>query len=259
MIIQYIIGPAGSGKTTLTKALIEYVKQYNQEISMISINLDPAVKFLPYTPDIDIQDYITLDEVVQKSGLGPNGAMIAATDQMVNHIEELKYEINQFNNPEYILVDTPGQMELFSFRNTGPMIANALGFGEITRGILFCYDSTMCQRPNGLISTLLLATSVQYRFANLPITNVLTKKDLLSMEKIDMIQNWVDDEFALLDAAESLEKGMLRELTISLGRTFQNLGGIMRMNAISAKYNEGIDDLWGTIQRKMVDDTSPFY
>ena len=156
MLIQYIIGPAGSGKSTLVKALLDYIKSYNHEISVISINLDPAVQTLPYSPDIDIQDYITVNEVVEKTGLGPNGAIIAATDQMVNYIDDLKYEINQYNDPEIVLVDTPGQMELFSYRDSGPMIANALGFGEAKRAILFCYDSTLCQRPNGFVSTLLL-------------------------------------------------------------------------------------------------------
>ncbi len=259
MIIQYVIGPAGSGKTTLTKTLQEYVQSYNREVSMITINLDPAVEFLPYTPDINIQDYISMKEIVEKSGLGPNGAMIAATDEMVKYIEDIKYEIGQYNNPEYVIVDTPGQMELFSFRDSGPMIANALGFGEVNRGILFCYDAPMCQRPNGLISTLLLAASVQYRFANLPIINVLTKKDLLSHDRLEMLMHWVEDEYALIEAAETLEKGMLRELTVSLGHAFQGLGGIMPMVPVAAKFNDGIDDLWGAIQRSMVDDTSPYY
>ena len=259
MIIQYIIGPAGSGKTTLTKAIMDYVKTYNRDLSVITMNLDPAVRTLPYIPDIDIQDYVTLDEVVQKTGLGPNGAMIEATAQMVNFVEEIKYEINQYNNLDLVLIDTPGQMELFSFRDTGPMIANALGFGEAQRGIIFCYDATMCQRPNGLISTLLLAASVQYRFANLPLTNVLTKRDLLSTEKIEMLLDWVENEYALMEAAETLEKGMLRELTISLGQTFQNFGGIMQMIPLSAKYNEGMDNLWGSIQQKHNDDSSPYY
>ena len=84
MLIEYIIGPAGSGKTTLVKSLIDYLQAYNQEISVVSINLDPGSQTLPYTPDIDIQDYVTVDSVIAKTGLGPNGAMIAATDQMAN-------------------------------------------------------------------------------------------------------------------------------------------------------------------------------
>lgn len=259
MLIQYVIGPAGSGKTTLIKSLVEYLQEYNQEITVVTINLDPGCRTLPYTPDIDIRDYVTVDEVMEKTGLGPNGAMIAATDLMVNYIEDLKYEINQYNDPEIVLVDTPGQMELFSFRNSGPMIANALGFGSVKRGIIFCYDSTMCIHPNGFISTLLLAASVQFRFSDLSQINLLTKKDLIHGEKLETILKWVEDEYELSSATENLEKGMLRELTLSLGRTFREFGAVSELLPISAKYNEGIDDVWGAIQRVSNDDTSPYY
>ena len=259
MLLNYIIGPAGSGKTTLTKALVDYIRNYNNEISVITINLDPAVRTLPYSPDIDIQDYITVDEVIDKTGLGPNGAIIAATDQMVNYLDDIKYEIEQYNDPEVILVDTPGQMELFSFRNTGPIIANALGFGSVQRSITFCYDSHMCSRPNGLISTLLLAASVQLRFSNLPQINLLTKKDLIAPEKLELILGWVEDEFKLDLAVQKLERGMLREFSLVLGRAFREFGSFSNLLPISAKYNEGVDDLWGALQRASNDDTSPFY
>ncbi|MCF2139473.1 MAG: ATP/GTP-binding protein [Candidatus Lokiarchaeota archaeon] len=259
MYINYIIGPAGSGKTTLTKALQDYISTYNQEISVITINLDPAVQNLPYKPDIDIQDYITVNEVIQETGLGPNGAMIAATDRMVDYIEDLKYEINQYNDPEIVLIDTPGQMELFSFRNSGPMIANALGFGSIQRGIIFCYDSLLCGTPNGMISTLLLAASVQFRFANLPQLNLLTKKDLLSMEKLERILSWMENDLTLMDAIESLEHGVLREYTVSLARAFIEFGATSELLPVSAKYNEGVDQVYGKLQQIMNDDTSPYY
>lgn len=259
MQIQYIIGPAGSGKSTLTKALLDYIRAYNQSISVISINLDPAVQQLPYTPDIDIQDYVSVQEIIDKTGLGPNGAMIAATDKMIDYIEDLKYEIDQYNDPEIILVDTPGQLELFSFRNSGPMIANALGFGSVQRGIIFCYDSLLCGTPNGMISTLLLASSVGFRFANLPQLNLLTKKDLLSEEKTNRILSWMEDDFALLDAIETLEHGILREYTVALGRAFVEFGAVSELLPVSAKYNEGVDMVWGKIQQIVNDDTSPYY
>ena len=225
MLIQYVIGPAGSGKTTLIKSLVEYLQEYNQEISVVTINLDPGCRTLPYTPDIDIRDYVTVDEVMEKTGLGPNGAMIAATDLMVNYIEDLKYEINQYNDPEIILVDTPGQMELFSFRNSGPMIANALGFGSVKRGIIFCYDSTMCIHPNGLISTLLLAASVQFRFADLSQINLLTKKDLIHSEKLEMILKWIEDEYELASANRKFRAGNVKRINIIPSANFSRIGG----------------------------------
>ena len=69
MLIQYVIGPAGSGKTTLVKALVEYLQEYNQEITIVTINLDPGCRTLSYTPDIDIRDYVTVDAVMEKISL----------------------------------------------------------------------------------------------------------------------------------------------------------------------------------------------
>ena len=50
----YQIGTAGSGKTLLTEKLISL---YNDKgNSVASINLDPGVRSLPYTPDFDINE-----------------------------------------------------------------------------------------------------------------------------------------------------------------------------------------------------------
>ncbi len=184
--------------------------------------------------------------------------MIAATDEMVNYIEDIKYEINEYNNPDIVIIDTPGQMELFAFRNTGPMIANALGYGNAQRGILFCYDSHMSARPNGFISTMLLAASVQYRFENLPQINVLTKKDFLSEEKLERIMEWIEDNDQLDYATESDEKGMVKEIALALARAFREFGSIPELIPVSALNHEGIDDLWGAIQQVMNDETSPY-
>jgi len=259
MYFVYLIGPAGSGKSTLTKVLSENISQFNQELNVITLNLDPAVRKLPYAPSIDIQDYVTVDQIIEETGLGPNGAIIAATDKMINHIDDIKYEISEYNEPDFVLIDTPGQMELFAFRNTGPMIASALGFGNVQRGTLFCYDANMCGRPNGLVSTLLLASSVQYRFPNIPQVNVLTKKDLLTEEKLETMLSWMEDEDILSQAVEEKERGMIKEMTLSVFRAFREMGNMPELVPISALKNEGIDELFGAVQRMFNDDCSKFY
>jgi hypothetical protein len=47
-------------------------QKYN-EISVITVNLDPGVQKLPYNPHVDVRDYVTLEEVMEKHKLGPNG------------------------------------------------------------------------------------------------------------------------------------------------------------------------------------------
>ncbi|MFW9948201.1 MAG: ATP/GTP-binding protein [Candidatus Odinarchaeota archaeon] len=252
------MGTAGSGKSTLTSELKAYVLNRDPEISAITLNLDPGVKVLPYNPDIDIREYIILEDVMSEYGLGPNGAIILASDLMVNYLDEIKEEIDEFN-PDWIFVDTVGQLELFAFRDTGPLIASSLGFGSIQRAVSFLFDSNLVLRPNGFISTLLLAASVQFRFRRIPQINVLSKVDLLSEEQIEMIVNWSQDFKALEDSTNERESGLIRELSMLISDVFVQLGSTSELIPCSIKEENGLDILFGSIQRVFDSDKSQFY
>ncbi len=213
---------------------------------------------MPYVPDIDIRDFIVLEEVMDKYGLGPNGAMILASDLMINHLDDLKYEIDQFN-PEWVLVDTAGQLELFAFRETGPLIASSLGFGSIQRAVTFLFDSNLVRRPNGFISTLLLAASVQFRFRNISQLNVLSKSDLLDEDQSEMVVNWSQDFKALEDSTNERESGLIRELSMLISEVFIQLGSTAELIPCSTKEENGLNLLFGNLQRVFDSDESKFY
>jgi hypothetical protein len=46
---------------------------------------------------------------------------------ILDYLEDIKFEISEYNDPDVVLIDTPGQMELFAFRSTGPLVASSLG------------------------------------------------------------------------------------------------------------------------------------
>ena len=256
--MNYFIGTAGSGKSTLTGQMKEYVINRDPEISAITLNLDPGAHVMIYKPDIDIRDYIVLEEVMEQYNLGPNGAMILASDLMVNFLDDLKDEIDEYN-PDWIFVDTAGQLELFAFRETGPLIASTLGFGAIERAVTFLFDSNFVLRPNGFISTLLLAASVQFRFKNISQINVLSKVDLLDEDQIDMIVNWSQDFQALEDSTNEREKGLIRELSMLISDVFVQLGSTSELIPCSTNEEHGLDLLFGYLQRVFESDKSPFY
>ncbi|MBN1800240.1 MAG: ATP/GTP-binding protein [Candidatus Lokiarchaeota archaeon] len=258
MLLNYIIGSAGSGKSNLTGALKEFVLHRNPETFAITINLDPGVKKMPYIPDIDIRDFIVLDDIMEEYGLGPNGAMILASDLMVNYLDDLKDEIDEYN-PEWIFVDTAGQLELFAFRETGPLIASSLGFGSIQRAVTFLFDSNFVLRPNGFISTLLLAASVQFRFKNIPQINVLSKSDILSDDQLDMIVNWSQDFQALEDSTNEREAGLIRELSMLISEVFVQMGSTAELIPCTVREEEGESMLFGYLQRIFDSDESKFY
>ena len=76
--IVFIVGTAGSGKSRLTEAFGNWLKMSKQDVA--TVNLDPGVDSLPYSPDIDVRDYVNISELMEKYQLGPNGALIMAAD-----------------------------------------------------------------------------------------------------------------------------------------------------------------------------------
>ena len=258
IFLNYFIGTAGSGKTTLTGELKEYIINRDPDISAITLNLDPGAKIMSYAPDIDIRDYIVLEEVIEEYGLGPNGAMILASDLMVNFLDDLKDEIDEYN-PDWLLVDTAGQLELFAFRETGPLIASALGFGDVQRSVSFLFDSKFVLRPNGFISTLLLAASVQFRFRNISQINILSKVDLIDEDQIEMIINWSHDFQALADSTNEREKGLIRELSMLISDVFIQMGSTSELIPCSTREEKGLDYLFGHLQRIFDSDNSRYY
>lgn len=230
----------------------------NPESSVITVNLDPGAKLIPYIPDIDVRDYVVLDEVMQEYGLGPNGAMILASDLMVNYIDEIKEDIDEYNS-DWVLIDTAGQLELFAFRETGPLIASSLGFGDVQKSVSFLFDANFVLRPNGFISTLLLAASVQFRFRNVSQINVLSKSDLLDEDQTDMIVDWSQDFQALEDSTNERERGLIRELSISLSEVFTQMGTTAELIPCTNKMDDGLELLFGYLQRIFDSDESSHY
>lgn len=235
-----------------------YIINRNPDISAITLNLDPGVRVVPYVPDIDIRDYIVLEEVMEEYGLGPNGGMILASDLMVNYLDDLRDEIDEYN-PDWVLVDTAGQLELFAFRETGPLIASSLGFGDIQRSVSFLFDSNLVLRPNGFISTLLLAASVQFRFRKISQINVLSKMDLLDDDQIDMIINWSQDFKTLEESTSVRESGLIRELSMNLSEVFIQMGSTAELIPCTIKREDGLDLLFAYLQRVFDSYTSKFY
>lgn len=73
-----IIGPSGSGKSTLTYCLSHLYRKLDIDITII--NLDPANESTnKYTPDIDINELINVEDVMEEFGIG---YYIANTDPM---------------------------------------------------------------------------------------------------------------------------------------------------------------------------------
>lgn len=196
MYAIFIVGTAGSGKSMLTAALLEWFSRKGENAA--ALNLDPGVLNLPYEPDIDVRNYVSVDELMEKYRLGPNGALLLASDIIVDQIEQVNREIEEVN-PAYLIIDTPGQMELFAFRVSGPLIAKEIkADGKI---VLYLFDAPFCLNPFNYASNIFLSAAVFLRFT-LPQLNVLSKVDLLPTEKVKEILEWASSPGSLKSALE---------------------------------------------------------
>ncbi len=237
MYYIFIIGTAGSGKTTLTKALQDYL--LDNELDAAAINLDPAVENLPYTPDFDIRDYVDAFEVMEKYNLGPNSSLIASVDMALVKAAEMKDELNKIE-ANYVIVDTPGQIELFAFRNSGRLLS-ALVAGENKAASVFLLDSFLAKEARSYVSLLLLSASVKFRL-ELPQVNVISKIDLISQKELENILNWSNGEELIHDLGYVNEYS--EDLINSLLETLDT-----NPIPVSAVTREGLDDLYAELQK----------
>ena len=238
--VIYILGTAGSGKSALTMKLSEWL--YDTGLAVIRVNMDPGVRQLPYTPDVDVREYIDLDQIIEQYGLGPNGALIAGTDILVTKIDDIKKEIDSFE-ADYVIVDTIGQMEIFAYRSSGLLFVTALSKSNV---IVHLIDALLARTPTSFISMVLLGASLKVRFP-IPHISVLSKTDLISEEEIERICKWSNPEI-LADALEITARGQQRELNITLFNSLKMQGYIGEVIPVSSVTMNGIDALAGDIE-----------
>jgi len=236
MYTVFFIGTAGSGKSTLVSALYNWLDDQGYDVGVV--NLDPAAEYLPYTPDIDIRDRISARKIMKQFKLGPNASIIAAVDMVVTEAERIKEEMEVVGAPIY-LIDTPGQMELFAFRQSGAYLVQKLS--DVHSLVVYVADAVYVQSVDGFATTMLLALSSRIRFKK-PQVLVVNKADLLSEEAVANIAQWAEDPDILLESIElpRYEKEILRSVA--------NLGGFTEPIFVSAKTGEGLDKLYYQIQ-----------
>lgn len=241
-VYVYFIGTAGAGKSSLCGATQEWCTRHG--IDAIILNLDPGVEKLPYEPDVDVREWVSLREVMRTHGLGPNGAQIAACDLVALQGKKIQEALEEFRS-DYILVDTPGQIELFVFRQSGRYLTQLLGPERSL--VAYLLDPILAKSPSSFVSQLLLATSVQFRL-QLPVSHLLSKADLLTDDELKGILAWSQDSMELERSVQEESESMFREMSVDLYRLIDGLGALPRLLPTSAKTGDGLEDLYAHIQ-----------
>ena len=242
MDVTFVTGTAGSGKSLLTGALKNWY--INRGEDAIAVNLDPGVVGLPYEPDVDVRDRIQLQGVMEEYGLGPNGALILAADLTATHLSEIQEEIDSFK-AENVIIDTPGQTELFAFRESGEFIV-----GETkadSKLLLFLLDPLLASTPANFLSLALLSASVGLRL-KIPRITVLTKRDI-ARDGVKRITDWSRDTKVFEDALSGTKDGEQYSLYSELFRSIRKLSFGADLYPVSSTTQEGLIALVGEMTR----------
>jgi len=240
--IIFVTGTAGAGKSLLVSKINDYYTS-NGAFTAI-LNLDPGVENLPYSCDIDVRDYVDIISIMKQYDLGPNGALIMANDLIASKIDIIQDEIGKVN-PDYLIIDTPGQIELFAYRTSGPFLVENLDAEEKVN--IFLYDGSLITTPVNFVSIALLATSIKLRL-KISTVNVITKTDLIA-EKMKEILQWSTNLKSLETAISDEADGETYTLTTNILRSL-NFGGFAQgLIPISSVTGEGMINLESALSR----------
>lgn len=190
-------GPAGAGKSTFCAALMSHAQSLGRSIHLF--NLDPAAEHFEYEPTIDIQELITLEDVMEEMDLGPNGGLIYCFEYvssnkishfaysfsyLLNNLDWLENELGEYDN-DYLVIDCPGQIELYTHF---PVISRFAGLMQQQFNFRVCatylLDSHFMDDKAKYFAGVLSAMSAMI---NLDIShlNIMTKMDLVAQHEKD--------------------------------------------------------------------------
>lgn len=98
-----VIGSAGAGKSTFCLNIYDHLRV--QSHNPVLVNLDPSQQ-TDSEYHFDIRDFITTQNVMESTDLGPNSSILMAFSLMIENLENMELE-------GYCIVDMPGQIEIF--------------------------------------------------------------------------------------------------------------------------------------------------
>lgn len=247
-----VVGMAGSGKSTLVQRLVSYlrtpdaVKKYGGYAGYC-MNLDPAVNQCPFA-NIDIRDTVKYKEVMKKFNLGPNGAIMTSLNLFTTKFDQVVGLLQRrpAKQPalKYVLVDTPGQIEAFTWSASGTIVTEYLATTMPTV-ILYVVDvPRSAANPSTFMANMLYACSILYR-TQLPVVLVLTKTDVLSHE---VITRWMTDREAFRTALAG-DQSFAHDLTNSMSFMLEEFYSGLRTVGVSAVTGNGIPALFDSVDK----------
>ncbi|KAL1411886.1 hypothetical protein Q8F55_002869 [Vanrija albida] len=246
-VVVLVIGMAGSGKTTLMQRLNSYLHSKDQPPYIL--NLDPAVSHMPYSANIDIRDTVDYKEVMKQYNLGPNGGIMTALNLFTTKFDQvLGFVEKRAQSVDYVLVDTPGQIEIFTWSASGAIITDAIA-SSLPTVVAYIVDTPRTTSPATFMSNMLYACSILYK-TRLPFILVFNKIDV---EPHDFALEWMADfekfQEALAERGRD-ENGenYMNSLMNSMSLVLEEFYNDIRAVGVSAMTGQGMKEFFAAVE-----------
>lgn len=159
-----------------------------------------------YEPDVDIKDLITLEDVMEELHLGPNGGLIYCFEFLLDNIDFITDPLQDVGEESLIIIDMPGQIELYTHVPIVPKLIKELRGGSLNVSMCAAYllESSFIVDRAKFFSGTLSAMSAMIMM-ELPHVNILSKMDQIKGQVARKeLKRFIDPDTSLLqDAPES--------------------------------------------------------
>ena len=173
---QLVIGAPGCGKSTYCNGMAQFLNSVGRET--VVVNLDPGNDLLPYECAVDVMELIRLEDAMDEFDLGPNGGLVYCMEYIEQNLDWLQEQLAEKCAGKYILVDFPGQVELFTHHGSVRAIGEAIARWGTSLCVVHLVDAHHCSDASKFLSAALVALSAMTKL-EMAHVNMLSKIDLV--------------------------------------------------------------------------------